>query len=38
MLLFGLGAFEAGRILDLDAIIECTEFVKRNQWLKIFLG
>ena len=38
LLLFGLGAFGAGRILGLDAIIERTEFVKRNPWLRYLLG
>ena len=37
-LLFGLGAFGAGRILGLDAIIEKTKAVRENPWLKLFLG
>lgn len=38
MLLFGLGAFGAGRLLGLDAIIEKTEFVQRTPALRLFLG
>ncbi|MFC4448585.1 DoxX family protein [Halorussus aquaticus] len=38
MLLFGLGAFGAGRIFGLDQYLEDTEFVKRNGWLKYLLG
>ncbi|MFB6073842.1 MAG: DoxX family protein [Haloarculaceae archaeon] len=37
-LLFGLGAFGAGRILGLDARIEKTGVVRNNPWLKYFLG
>jgi thiosulfate dehydrogenase [quinone] large subunit len=37
-LLFGLGAFGAGRILGLDARIEKTDFVRNNPWLRYFLG
>ena len=38
VLLFGLGAFGAGRMFGLDAWIEELEFVKTNSWLKYFLG
>lgn len=38
VLLFGLGALGAGRILGLDAIIEKSDFVKNNTFLKLFLG
>ncbi len=38
MLLFGLGAFGAGRILGVDAWLEDTAFVRRNPWLRLFLG
>ena len=37
-LLFGLGAFGAGRVIGLDAIIERFAFVKENQWVKLLLG
>jgi thiosulfate dehydrogenase [quinone] large subunit len=37
-LLFGLGAFGAGRILGLDARIEQLSIVENNRWLKLFLG
>ncbi|MDX1523906.1 MAG: DoxX family membrane protein [Anaerolineae bacterium] len=38
VLLFGLGAFGAGRILGLDAIIEKMSVVRNNPWLRVFLG
>jgi thiosulfate dehydrogenase [quinone] large subunit len=38
VLLFGLGAFGAGRVLGLDAILEKTHLVRRNRWLKYLLG
>ena len=38
ILLFGLGALGAGRILGLDAYFEKSEFVQRNAWLKYLLG
>ena len=38
ILLFGLGAFGAGRILGLDAAIEEMEFVQNNRWLRLLLG
>lgn len=38
VLLFGLGAFGAGRIFGLDAMIEKSEFVQKNSWLKYLLG
>ena len=37
-LLFGLGAFGAGRILGIDAYLEKSEVVKNNSWLKLLLG
>ena len=37
-LLFGLGAFGAGRILGLDARIEKLSIVENNRWLRWFLG
>lgn len=37
-LLFGLGAFGAGRYFGFDTIIEKWEVVKRNPWLKYLLG
>lgn len=38
LLLFGLGAFGAGRILGLDAKIEQTDIVKKYPRLKLLLG
>jgi len=38
MLLFGLGAFGAGRILGLDEFLEDAGLVKRNPWLRYVLG
>jgi len=38
LLLFGLGAWGAGRILGLDAKLEQTEFVQNNPWLRYLLG
>lgn len=38
LLLFGLGAFGAGRILGLDARLERTPLVQRNAWLRWVLG
>lgn len=38
VLLYGLGAFGAGRILGLDAVIEKIELVKRNPRLAYILG
>lgn len=37
-LLFGLGAVGAGRILGLDNVIEETDLVRHNPWLKYLLG
>lgn len=37
-LLFGLGAFGAGRILGVDRWLENTQLVENNEWLKAFLG
>lgn len=38
MLLFGLGAFGAGRIIGLDSVIEKTDLVQRFPKLRLFLG
>ncbi|MFB6096964.1 MAG: DoxX family protein [Haloferacaceae archaeon] len=38
LLLFGLGAFGAGRILGLDAYLEDLSFVAKNPWLRYLLG
>ena len=38
LLLFGLGAFGAGRILGLDELLEETAVVKRNGWLRYLMG
>jgi thiosulfate dehydrogenase [quinone] large subunit len=38
VLLFGLGAFGAGRILGLDRYLEDTEFVQNNRWARYLLG
>jgi len=38
ILLFGLGAFGAGRILGLDAYLEDLEIVQSNPWLRYLLG
>lgn len=38
VLLFGLGAFGAGRIAGVDAILERTSIVERLPFLKLFLG
>jgi thiosulfate dehydrogenase [quinone] large subunit len=38
VLLFGLGAFGAGRILGIDSYLEDTSFVQNNPWLRLFLG
>jgi thiosulfate dehydrogenase [quinone] large subunit len=38
VLLFGLGAFGAGRILGVDAYLENMEFVKRNRWMSLVMG
>ncbi|WP_134668465.1 DoxX family protein [Halorussus marinus] len=38
MLLFGLGAFGAGRILGLDELVEDAGIVQRNPWLRYVLG
>jgi thiosulfate dehydrogenase [quinone] large subunit len=37
-LLFGLGAFGAGRILGLDSYLEDTNVVRDNPWLRYLLG
>jgi len=38
LLLFGLGAFGAGRILGLDRRIEETDLVRNTPWLRYLLG
>jgi thiosulfate dehydrogenase [quinone] large subunit len=38
VLLFGLGAAGAGRILGLDGLIEEMGFVQNNRWLRLLLG
>lgn len=38
LLLFGLGAWGAGRILGLDARLERSAFVEKHPWLRYFLG
>ncbi|MFC7114816.1 hypothetical protein ACFQH2_07330 [Natronoarchaeum sp. GCM10025703] len=38
LLLFGLGAFGAGRTLGLDGRLEQTEFVQNNSWLRYLMG
>ncbi|WP_248896789.1 DoxX family protein [Haloplanus halobius] len=38
ILLFGLGAFGAGRILGVDAVLEDTSVVRNHPWLKYLLG
>lgn len=38
VLLFGLGAFGAGRILGLDDYLEDTSVVQNNRWLRYLLG
>ncbi|WP_276271452.1 DoxX family protein [Haloarcula litorea] len=38
VLLFGLGAFGAGRILGLDSYIEDRSVVENNRWLRLLLG
>jgi thiosulfate dehydrogenase [quinone] large subunit len=38
VLLFGLGAWGAGRVLGLDGKLEKTALVENNPWLRYFLG
>jgi thiosulfate dehydrogenase [quinone] large subunit len=38
LILFGLGAIGAGRILGLDEYLEGLEIVERNRWLRWLLG
>lgn len=38
MLLFGLAAFGAGRIIGVDEYLEDLEIVERNSWLRYLLG
>lgn len=38
MLLFGLGAIGAGRILGVDGFLEELDFVKENRWLRLLMG
>ena len=37
-LLFGLGAFGAGRILGVDVYLEQTDAMRNNPWLRYLLG
>jgi thiosulfate dehydrogenase [quinone] large subunit len=38
VLLFGLGALGAGRVLGIDALLEKTDFVQSKPWLRYLLG
>jgi len=38
LLLFGLGAWGAGRLLGVDRMLEETDIVKQNPWLRLLLG
>jgi thiosulfate dehydrogenase [quinone] large subunit len=38
MLLFGLGAIGAGRILGVDGFLEELDVVKQNRWLRLLMG
>lgn len=38
LLLFGLGAWGAGRLLGIDATLEQSDIVKNNPWLRYLLG
>ena len=38
MLLFGLGAIGAGRILGVDGFLEELDFVKQNRWVRLLMG
>lgn len=38
VLLFGLGAFGAGRLLGVDQYLEKTSVVQNNRWLRYVLG
>ena len=38
LLLFGLGAWGAGRLLGVDRYLEQTTIVTQNPWLKLLLG
>jgi len=38
LLLFGLGAIGAGRVLGLDRLVEQWPIVKNNSWLRVLLG
>ena len=38
MLLFGLGAIGAGRILGVDGYLEELDFVKENRWVRLLMG
>lgn len=38
LLLFGIGAVGAGRILGLDRRLEATDIVRENPWLRYLLG
>ena len=38
LLLFGLGAWGAGRILGVDQVLEASPIVEENPWLRYLLG
>lgn len=38
LLLFGIGAWGAGRVLGIDAMLEETAIVRNNPWLRYLLG
>ena len=38
LLLFGLGAWGAGRLLGVDRVLEETDIVRNNPWLRYVLG
>jgi thiosulfate dehydrogenase [quinone] large subunit len=38
MLLFGLGAIGAGRLLGVDRFLEDLDFVRENRWLRLLMG
>lgn len=38
VILFGLGAWGAGRVLGIDAVLEKSDIVRNNPWLRYLLG
>ncbi|MEY7847779.1 hypothetical protein AB7C87_01055 [Natrarchaeobius sp. A-rgal3] len=38
LLLFGLAAWGAGRLVGVDGVLEETRFVRSNPWLRYLLG